>query len=276
MNKNKIIKAYREFLNEDIVLDKDVKKLENFLDLTIEEKEVINNINTILTNLKSITINEESIEINQFSKTALKIVYIIQLKGRLFNVVTEFEEYFQSIKNKIDKDLFDILCDKYYVKNIGDGEDHYLFHFIQRGWGGDIRIELERKNFNRFHIPSGFPNYLKDFRLGMLIYSSICNKCNYISTDHHTGTSDSKRIWDSLRKNHDFYTIMSSNQILLFNVDYNINKIAKILKKWFKLEIKLYKLGKNPDRKYIIDHDLQPKLKELDNDIINHLMKKSI
>lgn len=290
MNKNRIIKEYKEFLNEDILNLGDIKKLDNFLDITNKEKEILEGFYDIVKEIKNITYNIDDLKIKNegiVDDNVNMIRYLITLPSNIKSVVDKVYKYYQDNKLSLSDKVLDIVHSKFFVTQ-KENDSFHLNHFIKEYNTilGNIIVEIEHDDYNHIHMKHGIPNYLKGLNLGENIYLAMCKHLNYISTKNPENYGDytisfrAKGVWLKLVKNDKVYSSGIKNKILCIHSDVDIKIIVDILEHFFKDFIN----NKRYDYKYMIDPDLMPKLieyantnKDKDNNIkLKDLIEKSI
>lgn len=304
MDKNRIIKEYREFLMEDVMSSDDVNKIGNFLDINSKEKEILNKFSEIINEIKNVEIKLEDFSIKSSHLSNMKREYYVFLPPQLKKIHQKFLSVYNSLLDEgTNKELLNVIIKKFLIdfkEDLDEIDSEKLNYYLENSKidesivNSSIFIQIEEFTFNRIHMPYGVPKYMRGLNLGEYIYLTVCKKINYISTDNtsfrHTNIMEPKRynlqpskgaksVWLKLVQNPLVYTIMEKEQIMCISVDTKFSKIIDLIKEWFKDDIIKIKKGNSSTRPYnkpyFIDKDLCPKLLEFDDNQINILIKNS-
>lgn len=297
MNKNRIIKEYKDFLNEDVFNLEDVEKIDNFLDITNKEKDILKKFQEIVINIKKVKFSLNDFKIEYFDFIDSQSRYLVILPEKLIIYINQILDLYYESKDNVSSEILDIIHEKFFIR---DKEDNIIYdddvedsinntenkglklkHYLNNSGKikGYIIIDIEKKNSNRIHVPYGIPNYLRGLNLGEFIYLTVCKELGYISTinNHHFKYSPSfgaKGIWLKMIQNELVYSIMDKNKILCIDVNYDYSKIITIIKIWFNNYLK--KSNNNLNYNFMIDPDLINILKDTRDEEIKFLIKKSL
>lgn len=289
MNKNKIIKEYKEFLKEDILNLDDIKKVDNFLDITKEEKNILKGFYDIVEEIKKIKFTLDDFDVKESTFDEGYYIYYVILPIDIKNLIEKMVNYYFNNKNSLTKEILDLIHEKFFIFSKEDEDSSRIKNFLDdyQIHRGDIKIHIEKHNFNRIHMKYGIPNYLRGLNLGEFIYLTMCKKLKYISTKNadpidYSPSFKAKGVWLKLVQNSLVYSIIDKNKILCIDSNSAILDIIELLKKWFKLDLQNKKSGYNFSHKYIIDPDLILKIEQFNNsktiqdEEIKFLINKSI
>lgn len=252
-------------------------EIEKILDLTDNEKLIVEKLNNLFKELKSVSIDESSLIIKSIdNRISDKIIYYtFKLNGKVLEIFQEIQSYFQEQYELLVDDkklkrgiLYKTLYDKFLKR---ESYNHY-YNSNNDLWNYDITVILEKISNNTVKLESTFPKCFNFSNIKNILYQNICNDVGYISMyfdDRYYFTNN------SIELNPNFYYVIRNKFFIVFSNKYRINSIVHILKKLFKKEIQSFNLFESINTKIYIDNNLQPKLLELEDDELDYLIKKS-
>ena len=180
-------------------------------------KEVLKNINSIIetieTDIKNVNIDNIEYDYDKYND-CYQFIFSLTIDRYIMNLLHELRKLKED-----DKD--------YIFNNINDSSPIEF----------PVDIEIHKENFNKIDIPIGLPKFMKGYGLGKLMYITLINKLNYISSsdfkDEHGHSTESDFVWSSLLKNNELYSFTKDNNFIIFNSNYDYNNIIKVLKKYY-------------------------------------------
>lgn len=187
-----------------LILDQtkeEIEKIKNYIrDIEIDEFNLIKNLND---------------EYNEYY-----IVYPSYVK-------TSFDSFEDVLKNQQNLSFEQLE----HIRKILYGENRRLNT-------DNIRVTIEKNNFNKIHILYGIPPTFMELGLGKKILLKIIDEVGYISTLNDENLSfEFARVWTSIAsKNENIYTFQSDSKIISFSSKIKHSKIEKIIKKFFQNE----------------------------------------
>jgi len=227
------IRNYKLFcLEHAISLDR-LTKYDNFLSDNITFERELEELNIMINDIKTEIKKIEYFDVDLESE-----------KSNIWRYTCHFSFYITGIIRKIKKKVDNNKNEK-LIKIV------YPEGFIRSLYP---KIEIEIDNFNRIHIGE-IAEILKNIGVGKKCYKTMIKELDYISSDSIDRTKDAELVWKSIIKDKNIYSFVCGERIISFSIDYDYQKIMKLLKDFFK-----YELINTPDD-IILDDDFEEKYK---------------
>jgi len=245
-----MINKYSKFLSirELASYYHELSNYQNYLN-DIEEpqslfKECIFKINSIIEKVKKL-------EILNFTKTKNENEYRIDINDDLELNFVQLDKALKKL-SKVSDELYDNLFYKYLSIEFDKS---------------NLIIEIEKNSFNRIHLPNELPYFLKGIGFGNTIYRSAIQQFGWISSNEYMDSisKSAKMVWSSISKDNNYYTFMTSDDIITFSKDTKFEDIVNILNSMFydRFEDVI------PDKDFHIKYR-----KEIENSEIKQIFKK--
>jgi len=206
------MKNYNDFLNEMALSKKDLIRFDR-IKHTKDKKEFLKlanlEIETLRKYIKDIEYNDLTFDkLNHYDKDS----YALRFDDKTDNYIFSLDKLLKKCME------MEGITDK--LENITS---------LNR----EFSIEIEKNNFNRIHIISELPHYLKNIGLGKKIYLKSIDYFGYISTLLVDHSFESGMVWDSLINSDDVYTVTKDNaSIICFSKKLDVDFIIDLVKKY--------------------------------------------
>jgi hypothetical protein len=226
----KYIRKFKLILLEHAYAIETLKKFDNFFNRLENVTETSKEIKLVIQNL-----HDEIKLLSKFNILSNKSLkkdenidyYICQYSTIAVGLINKLNDIFnEKIEDDIKKKYSEIIFPEDHNKDV---DDLYMY------------IEIEKNNFNRIHI-SDSPVILRYLNLGKILYKTMIQKLNYISseaTSDYERTIDAELVWKSISLSEkNIYFFICGEKIIAFSKKNNYDDIIRILQKYFKYELK--------------------------------------
>lgn len=195
----------------EFAVNQDKLKLSKRFNDVIDDTTILKNVNDLISNI------QKNIKILNFDD--------ITYNCYKYKSSYQIEIYYNDIIKNDLLEIRKILDDKQILINKifnNDEIDEFL------------NIEIHTNILNKIDIVSDLPIFMKGIGLGKKIYKKLIKDFGYISSyNGYEPSIESTMVWNKLTEDHDIYTFINDDNIVMFYNDVNYDTIVKKLKLFF-------------------------------------------
>jgi len=212
-----IFKKYNDFLIEKALFkDGGFDRYDNYISEISDNKKTLENFDSEINLLISLFKDLDYTKIKfSNSKYRDKENYEIIFTKNIDLLILPIKKFLSDIEDQ-NNELYTKILNTYF----NGYEPNFSFD-----------IQIDRNNFNKFHIPVDLPNIFKNLGLGKKIVKAAVNKFEYLLITSTEDSFELKMVVHSISQMKDVFSFMKEKSILIFKNDFEI--VKKVLIDFF-------------------------------------------